>query len=355
MKVAHIYASKAKLNSGDFMIGIAAKQYVSQMILNRNDIQYQDLDCRDASLYKESNLDVLNSFDAIIVGAGGLLLPDSAANTVSCWQWIIHKDVLRKIKAPIYVVSIGYNLFYGQNMAMQNHTNNIETPQRLIILRENLRELMNVARHFTMRHQDDIEDTLKIVGEEYRSKINLELCPTIWYTSTYWKPQYTVQDAKYVAIEVKDDREWRRYHKISKAAFYEQLEQFVRDCQAKSIPICYMSHDGSKNFYKHLQSKHISIPYLDNSSANESSILNNYKQVKLLLCSAGHSQMMAYGVGIPTISLVSHPKLKRFCEDINNMYFVEINKTFNIYPLLVQYMSVLTANDPKNNQRQDGL
>ncbi len=345
MKVAHIYASKAKQNSGDFMIGIATKRYVSELLLKNSSIEYHDMDCRDVSLYKESNLDVLNSFDAIIVGAGGLLLPDSAANTVSCWQWIIHKDVLRKIKTPIYVVSIGYNLFYGQNMAMQNHTNNIETPQRLVVLRENLRELLRLAVHFTMRHQDDIEDTLKIVGDDYRSKINLELCPTIWYTSTYWKPQYTVQDAKYVAIEVKDDREWRRYHKIGKAVFYEQLEQFVHHCQANSIPVCYMSHDGSKNFYKHLQSKHISIPYLDNSSANESSILNNYKQVKLLLCSAGHSQMMAYGVGIPTISLVSHPKLKRFCEDTNDDKFIEINNSTNLCKDLIKMTNPILSEE----------
>lgn len=33
IKIAHIYASNAKANSGDFMIGIAYKKYFSEIVL----------------------------------------------------------------------------------------------------------------------------------------------------------------------------------------------------------------------------------------------------------------------------------------------------------------------------------
>ena len=48
--------------------------------------------------------------------------------------------------------------------------------------------------------------------------------------------------------------------------------------------------------------------------------------------------MMAHGLGIDTISLVSHPKLKYFCEDTNNDKFIEINKEDNIIERLKDFI-----------------
>ena len=48
MKVAHIYASNCKSNSGDFLIGIAYKKYFKEVILKTNEeIKYTDFDCRE--------------------------------------------------------------------------------------------------------------------------------------------------------------------------------------------------------------------------------------------------------------------------------------------------------------------
>jgi len=41
--------------------------------------------------------------------------------------------------------------------------------------------------------------------------------------------------------------------------------------------------------------------------------------------------MMATGLGIKTISLVSHPKLRYFCDDTNDTNFIEINDEQNIF------------------------
>jgi hypothetical protein len=57
-----------------------------------------------------------------------------------------------------------------------------------------------------MRHQQDINELIKIVGIEYLNKIKFELCPTIWYSNTYIKNNLPKIENKYNAIEIKDDR-----------------------------------------------------------------------------------------------------------------------------------------------------
>ena len=207
---------------------------------------------------------------------------------------------------------------------MSSRESNHSQVKRLDIFKSNIRKLINKAEHFTLRHTGDMESLISIIGEDMRDKISMEICPSVWYVKTYWKP-YIPKGEKYIAIEIKDDREWRRYINITKQNFYLQLENFVKDCINNSIPIAYMSHDGSGNFYRYLQQKGINLPLLDNTSGDEEKIFNNYALCKTILCSAGHSQMMSYGLGIKTISLISHPKLRYFCDDINNNSFVEIN------------------------------
>lgn len=331
IKVAHIYASDAKNNSGDFILGISTKLYFKYRYLNGKDCHFQNIDCRVPLNFNDSKIEKLNEFDYILVGGGGLILPDTTPNDISCWQWVIPKINYDKIKKPIYVISIGYNCFYGQDMSMPHRNNNINNPNRINIFKKNIKKLIDKSVHFSIRHNGDIKSLLNIIGEEYKDKVKFEFCPSIWYVENYWKDKIKKEDQKYVAIEIKDDREWRRYHKVTKPKYYKELEKFVRYCLDNKIPVAYMSHDGSKNFYEYLRSKKIEIPLLDNSSANDQSILDNYSKVKTLYCSAGHSQMMAHGLGIKTISMVSHPKLRYFCDDTNNESFIEINDEENIY------------------------
>jgi hypothetical protein len=323
-KVAHVYASGVKFNSGDYILGISTKQYFANILMKDKDKYFfEDYDCR-SEFTKEIIKTINENYDYLLVGGGGLILPDSAPNMISCWQWVIHEDLYSKIKIPIYVVSIGYNLFYGQDITMSSRESNHSQVKRLDIFKSNIRKLINKAEHFTLRHTGDMESLISIIGEDMRDKISMEICPSVWYVKTYWKP-YIPKGEKYIAIEIKDDREWRRYINITKQNFYLQLENFVKDCINNSIPIAYMSHDGSRNFYRYLQQKGINLPLLDNTSGDEEKIFNNYALCKTILCSAGHSQMMSHGLGIKTISLISHPKLRYFCDDINNNSFVEIN------------------------------
>lgn len=317
MKVAHIFASNGSSNSGDFMLGIATKWHFENNIMKSNDVIYTDHCCRTNSNFTGSNIDKLNTYDCIIVGGGGLILPDTAPNKISAWQWIISKEEMERINIPIYVISIGYNLFNTQTINMSNNGNNSEDHSRLDIFKKNITTLINKATYFSMRHNGDIERLLEIIGKEYREKIIFQQCPSIDYMIEKWKPSIKLDDRKYIAIEIKDDREWRRYYKIGKIPYYNKLVQLVKKLLDEKKSVCYLSHDGSVNFYNFLKSKDIHLPILQCNTGNEKDILNKYSNVHTLLCSAGHSQMFSYAIGIRTISLISHPKLQYFCEDFN--------------------------------------
>ena len=325
IKVAHIFASKVSFNSGDYTIGIAYKQHFKEIILKNDNVLFTSLDARDKSLYNDKNINKLNNYDYILIGGGGLILPDTCPNLISCWQWIISKDNINKITKPIYVSSIGYNLFYNQNINMYIRENGHENKSRISIFKENITTLINKAEKFTLRHNGDVNKLIDIIGEEYRNKISYEMCKTVWYVNKYWKPKINKEDQKYIAIEIKDDRQWRRYHKIGIKKYYEYLLKMVKNHIQNNEKILYLSHDGSRSFYKFLIQNKINIPYLDNTCGNEQKILENYSKIHTIYCSAGHSQMMAYGLGIKIISLISHPKLKYFCDDIGDKNGIDIN------------------------------
>tara|TARA_Y100001938_G_C8097012_1_gene438804 strand:- start:382 stop:1410 length:1029 start_codon:yes stop_codon:yes gene_type:complete len=326
-KVAHIYASKVKFNSGDFMLGISTKKYFEEVVIGET-CEFTDFDCRQANLYKPESISAFNKFDYIIVGGGGLILPDSSPNKSSCWQWVIPIESYDKITKPIYVISVGYNLFYGQDMTMPKRENNFSDASRLDIFKPNIRKLINKAEKFTLRHTGDMNSLISVIGVDIKDKLSMEYCPSIWYVEKYWKPQIdSMGNKKYLGVEIKDDREWRRYYKIGKGRFYNELYEFIVEYRNKNgnDSVVYMSHDGSMNFYRFLQSKGMKLKLLNNTSGNEVSIRNNYSLLHTLLCSAGHSQMIGYGCGIDIISLVSHPKLEYFCEDIKNEKLIRVN------------------------------
>lgn len=338
----HIFASNAKFNCGDFMIGKATKAYFAQVLLkiDPTSIKWTDMDCRNRNSFSITNIEALNKYDYIVVGAGGLILPDTNPNKISCWQWLIPKESYSKIVKPIYVVSIGYNLFYGQTINMPNRENNTSDSSRLPIFKANIEKLIQQSEHFSVRHTEDRLNLQKIVDPTFHSKIKFELCPTVWYCKKYWTPLIKQlnfpSNKKYLAIEIKDDRQWRRYGKIGKSRYYNELLKFVKYLIKNDQLVCCMIHDRSRSFYDFLKRNGINIPLIDNTVGNEKKIIDNFSKIHTVLCSAGHSQMMSYAVGIKTVSMISHPKLKNFCEDVKNNQYILINQQFDVYDALLK-------------------
>lgn len=309
MKALHIFAVHGKVNSGDFFLGPSTKNTFEKMV--SKDIQWTNFNVR--KLVTPSDVEYFNKFDALIIGGGGLFLPDTNPNLTSCWQWACSSSLMRKIQTKIYVVGIGWNHFYNQTIGMPNRNNSMEFDERFEVFKDNAETLIDKSVFFSMRHKGDVERLRSHVDSRFHDKIIFEFCPVIDYVKYKYSHSFSTGD--YHTFEIKDDRPNRRYHKKNRDTFYNELLLFIKGLISKGEKIAVMSHDGSSTFIRFLQSKSVPFLFLNNTVANEKKIVENYSKVKKLYCTAGHSQMMAYALELPFYSLITHDKLKYFLED----------------------------------------
>tara|TARA_Y100001970_G_scaffold76688_1_gene97358 strand:- start:55223 stop:56221 length:999 start_codon:yes stop_codon:yes gene_type:complete len=311
-KALHIYAVNGKANSGDFFLGPATKFRFEKIV--GESITWSNFDVRIKVTEKE--ISHFNKFDYIVLGGGGLFLPDTNPNMTSCWQWACPAEIMKKITTEVHIVSVGWNHFYGQDITMPDRGSNKSNPKRLQIFKNNIETLLQISQSFTMRHKGDVEELKKIIDPELHDKVQFAFCPVVEFIESKYKKDF--KSGELIAFEIKDDRPNRRYYKKSRKEFYLELLQFIKHLIDSGEKIAVMSHDGSASFARFLQSQKIPFAYLNNTVANQDKIIENYSKVKKLFCTAGHSQMTAYALGLNFYSLITHDKLKFFLED-NNM------------------------------------
>ena len=324
-KALHLYPSDGHNNSGDFIIGPATKWHFETNILKEK-VEWSNKNVR--GLFQSKEVEFINQHDYVLIGGGGLILPDTNPNNLSCWQWPIASNTIRQIKTPMYVVALGYNLFYGQKITMPHH-NNTEYPERYGIFKDNIEALIDTSNHFSLRHNGDCDRLKEIVDQRYHNKIKFEFCPTIEFSKYFQEKNNLVSaDRELYAFEVKDDRPERRYHKTSRGAFYQELKRYILHLLSLNKKVCVLSHDGSTSFKSYLESEGVKVGYISNAFSTEEKIISNYLKIKRLFCMAGHSQMMGHALGCDVISMISHNKQKYFLQDIDEYKhdrYVDVN------------------------------
>jgi hypothetical protein len=309
MRVLHIYAVNGSRNSGDFFLGPATKSRFCSIV--DQDVTWSNFDVR--KIVTDEDIEYFNSFDCIVIGGGGLFLPDSNPNKISCWQWACPTHLIERIKSDIYVLGVGWNHFYGQTILM-SRSDNFEDSKRGPIFKRNIECLVRKSKMFYMRHSGDCDKLKSHIDESLHDKIQFDFCPVVPYVQEKYK-QFK-SEGEYHTFELKDDRLHRRYNSKSIQKVYEELLEAINNIIRKGEKVAIMSHDGSRSFYEYTRGRGLYLPFIDNTIANEEKIIENYSKVKHLYCTAGHSQMMAYALNIPFTSLITHDKLKYFLDDL---------------------------------------
>lgn len=341
-KGMHLWAA-VKDNAGDFILGPATRFWFEKHVLrNEVAIEWTKHNCR-SKFYTQGWVENLNqNYDYLVVGGGGLFLPDSKASVTSPsrWQWRISTADMSLITIPIYVVSVGYNLFYNQTVAMPFKDNSQTRRKNTNIFKESVETLINKSEYFSMRHHGDIQNIKELLDESVHDKIHFQFCPTIEFSQEVAELHNIHNDNRKIwAIEIKDDRKFRRYYNTSGSKVYADLMKFIVYMkQTHNIEIKTFFQDNSRSFHRYLKKKKINFGAIDNTRGNVKERLKNYANVDVLFCMAGHSQMIGHAMGCRIVSLITHNKLKYFLEDIgeykdNN--YVDINKD-NIYDKLVK-------------------
>lgn len=263
-------------------------------------------------LVDEPGLEELNARRGIVVGGGGLFLPDTAPNSNSGWQWNIPDDVLARITAPLAVFAVGYNVFDGQRYRRERFA-------------ASLRALVGKSAFFGLRNQGSVERVRELLPAELRDRVRYQPCPTT--VARHLDPGLDggpgngpddgVRRDDTVLINCAYDRAGLRFgHDYGH--FLAETAAAVRAIGERA-EVRYAAHmPADEKFVHDLRREHgTALPVEPLYLFSNDRIRELYRRTRLVIGMRGHAGMIPFGCGTPIISLVSHPKLAYFLSDID--------------------------------------
>ncbi|MGA9347279.1 MAG: methyltransferase domain-containing protein [Anaerolineae bacterium] len=245
--------------------------------------------------------------DAIVIGGGGVLLKDTNPNQNSGWQWNCSVENLARIEKSLIVFAIGYNRFPGQEDFDP-------------IFRTHITEMVQRSVFFGLRNRMSIRAVAEYLPEHLRPRLRFQPCPTTLLSYIYpsAKPLHRSLQDRRLALNVAFDRHRLRYGRDE----YEILAAIARamkwaNKQGWAISLAIHSR-GDANIIPYLVRERVDFTEACLESVPALEVVDFYRQVPLTVGMREHSQLIPFGVQNAIISLISHPKLGYFLEDIGH-------------------------------------
>jgi lipopolysaccharide biosynthesis glycosyltransferase len=253
--------------------------------------------------FDEAALARVNRQRGLVIGGGGLFIPDTSPNGASAWQWNITDEMMRRIEVPMAVFAVGYNAFEGQEYARTRFTESLVT-------------LVEQAAFFGLRNHGSVARVRALLPARLREKVVFQPCPTTVARQLVpgWRDPLAREET--VLVNCAYDRAGLRFgHDY--AHFLDQMATAVRDL-GEDAEVRYAAHAVTDETFVHdLRRVHgISLPVLPMYQWPTERILDEYARTRLVLGMRGHAGMIPFGCGTPILSLISHPKLAYFLQDI---------------------------------------
>lgn len=254
--------------------------------------------------FDEAALARVNRQRGLVVGGGGLFIPDTSPNGASAWQWNVTDEMLRRIEVPLAVFAVGYNAFEGQEYARARFT-------------ESLTTLVERAAFFGLRNHGSVERVRALLPARLREKVVFQPCPTTVTRQLVpgWRDPVAREDT--VLVNCAYDRAGLRFgHDYGH--FLDQMATAVREL-GEDAEVRYAAHAVTDETFVHdLRRAHgITLPVLPMYQWSTERVLDAYARTRLVLGMRGHAGMIPFGCGTPIVSLISHPKLAYFLTDID--------------------------------------
>ncbi|CAL9436622.1 hypothetical protein SUDANB106_02184 [Streptomyces sp. enrichment culture] len=255
-------------------------------------------------LFDEVALERVNARRALVVGGGGLFLPDTWPNGNSAWQWNVPDAMLERITVPLAVLAVGYNVFDGQAYRRTRFT-------------ESLRTLVEKSAFFGLRNHGSVERVRALLPPSLREKVRYQPCPTtvLRRLSPGWTDPVRRDDT--VLINCAYDRAGLRFgHDYGH--FLAETAAAVREL-GKRAEVRYAPHTPADERFVHdLRREHgIALPVEPLYDLPNAEIYERFRRTRLVIGMRGHAGMIPFGCGTPVLSLISHPKLAYFLADID--------------------------------------
>ncbi|MEU6377768.1 glycosyltransferase [Streptomyces sp. NPDC046909] len=254
-------------------------------------------------LFDEAALERVNARRGLVIGGGGLFIPDTMPNGNSAWQWNVPDALLNRIDVPIAVFAVGFNAFDGQSYRANR-------------FRESLLQLVDRSAFFGLRNHGSIEKVRAMLPARLHDKVRFQPCPTTVMRQLVDGWQDPAQRENTILINAAYDRAGLRFgHDYG--YFLAQMAQAVRDLgQLAEVHCVAHSLDDEKIAFDLRREHGVSMPVIPMYDFENDQIRELYARTKLVIGMRGHAGMIPFGVGTPIISLISHPKMAYFLRDI---------------------------------------
>ena len=190
----------------------------------------------------------INSTKGLIIGGGGLFLPDTNKNFISGWQWACPKDLLKKISVPIIIYTAGYNYFRGQR------------PSDLFI--DNINALIEKALFVGLRNMGSVKSIKSFVRGDLKEKIVFQPCTTALIRKIMPNLMPKLPSKK-IAVNVAFDRANLRFGENADKILL-QVAEAMRRIQQRGYEIYCVAHCGDDlQFCRWLNAKNVSYKIID--------------------------------------------------------------------------------------------
>jgi tetratricopeptide (TPR) repeat protein len=256
-------------------------------------------------LVTEAILAELNARRGVIVGGGGLFLPDTWPNGNSGWQWNVPEAMIPRITAPLAVFAVGFNVFDGQHYGAER-------------LAASLRAVVERSAFFGLRNRGSVERVRELLPAGLRDRVRFQPCPTtvLRHLIPGWSDPGDGERREVTLLNCAYDRAGLRFgHDYGH--FLGQMAETIRRLGSRT-EVRYAPHSPSdERFVNDLRREHgLTIPVEPLYDLPNDALLEVYGRVRLVIGMRGHATMIPFGCGTPALSLISHPKMAYFLADI---------------------------------------
>lgn len=301
------------VNAGDTVLSKAVRDTI--LYFSRGQWSFRLVSVKKNLTYKD--IKEYNNAGAIIIGGGGLFLPDTNLNSKSGWQWQCSVKQYSLLKVPLILFAVGYNYFPGQNQS--------------ILFRNNIRALVERADFVGLRNNGSVNAIRQILPDSLKEKVIWQPCPTTILNKLYRIKRK--RKTKKIAVNVAFDRANLRYgSEQEKRYILEEIASAIQKIEKNGYKIYYVAHMKTDlQFLPFLDEKVIKYKVKDLSKEYPVNVFRFYSKIDLVIGMRGHSQMIPFGVGCGIITLGTHDKMRWFLEDINALdLYVDLREEKNV-------------------------
>lgn len=255
-------------------------------------------------LFDAERTRIANAQGALVVGGGGLFLPDTSPNGHSGWQWNVPAVSLAALEVPLFVFAVGYNLFDGQEFHGSR-------------FRDGVVALARRAEYVGLRNHGSMDRVRQLLPADLQHKVRFVPCPTTVYEHLHADLPAAELGSGRVLLNAAFDRAARRFGD-GYPRFLGQVRDFVERTRASGAEVRLVAHTrGDARLAVDLRETHgLDLPVDALHRTTPAEAFAVYRRASLVVGMRGHATMVPFGLGTPVLSLVSHPKLRYFLDDV---------------------------------------